>query len=245
MRSLTTPKNWQPNSGRYYPHFSESLSAIIALGLMFGAGFVEAHSGCCSTHGGVEASGCACNDGTSLSAECAPYYSCGVSIYIFSQTISFGSAPTVVAGGTGNISATATSGLPVDLSSLTSNICTIAGDTVTGIKAGTCIIAANQTGNANYNAAGQVTLSITIGTRSDDCIFNWAEHTYPQYFSPAGATSANYEQYYYRYYLGTGNYLATSSVDHHVWLLGPVSGNSLLDVGPSSDYLAVSGCSLP
>jgi hypothetical protein len=33
---------------------------------------VDAHSGCCSHHGGV--SGCGCGDGTSLSATCAPYY---------------------------------------------------------------------------------------------------------------------------------------------------------------------------
>jgi hypothetical protein len=33
---------------------------------------------------------------------------------------------------------------------------------VTGVAAGTCTIAANQAGNANYNAAGQVTKNITI-----------------------------------------------------------------------------------
>ena len=33
---------------------------------------VEAHSGCCSWHGGV--CGCGCCDGTALSSTCAPYY---------------------------------------------------------------------------------------------------------------------------------------------------------------------------
>jgi hypothetical protein len=33
---------------------------------------VSAHSGCCSSHGGV--CGCGCCDGTPLSSTCAPYY---------------------------------------------------------------------------------------------------------------------------------------------------------------------------
>lgn len=37
-----------------------------------------AHSGCCSWHGGVQANGCGCNDGTPLSSTCAPYYTCTV-----------------------------------------------------------------------------------------------------------------------------------------------------------------------
>lgn len=35
-----------------------------------------ARSGCCSWHGGVRADGCGCNDGSSLSSTCAPYYTC-------------------------------------------------------------------------------------------------------------------------------------------------------------------------
>jgi len=68
----------------------------------------------------------------------------------------------VVAGGRGTVSATATSGLPVTFTSTTTGICTVSGNTVTGIAAGTCTIAANQSGNANYNAAPQVTQSITL-----------------------------------------------------------------------------------
>lgn len=52
------------------------LTTLIFLSVMFGAGVVEARSGCCSHHGGVQSSGCGCNDGTSLSATCSPYYSC-------------------------------------------------------------------------------------------------------------------------------------------------------------------------
>ena len=40
-----------------------------------------ARSGCCSHHGGVSSDGCGCNDGTSLSDTCAPYYSCTANSY--------------------------------------------------------------------------------------------------------------------------------------------------------------------
>jgi hypothetical protein len=62
------------------------------------------------------------------------------------------------------ISATASSGLTVSLTSLTPTICTVSGATVTIVATGanTCTIAANQSGNINYNAAPQVTQSVTI-----------------------------------------------------------------------------------
>lgn len=77
---------------------------------------------------------------------------------------------------------------------------------------------------------------------NSDCIFNWAERTYQPYFSPPVATSATYAPYYYRYYSGTGNYLATSSADNHLWVLGPSFGNGLLDVGPVTSFLGLAGC---
>ena len=85
-----------------------------------------------------------------------------------SQAISFGPAPKVVVGGTGTVSATGgTSGNPVTFSSTTTSVCTtsgINGSTVTGVTVGACTIAANQAGNANYNAALQMTQSFGITT---------------------------------------------------------------------------------
>ncbi len=50
---------------------------VFTLGFFgFNVNDAEARSGCCSYHGGVQSSGCGCNDGTPLSATCAPYYSC-------------------------------------------------------------------------------------------------------------------------------------------------------------------------
>jgi hypothetical protein len=76
-----------------------------------------------------------------------------------------------------------------------------------------------------------------------DCMFNWAERTFPQFFAPAGsAASQNLAPYYYRHYTGTDNYLATSSADDHIYVLGPISGGNIQDVGPIATYLPQSGC---
>ena len=79
------------------------------------------------------------------------------------QSITFGTPPIVTVGGTGSVSATATSGLPVAYSTA-SPTCSVhaASGLVTGISTGSCTIAANQAGNGNYYPAPQVTQVITI-----------------------------------------------------------------------------------
>ena len=66
------------------------------------------------------------------------------------------------------VTATASSGLPVDLSVKTgSAIATISGNTITLTgQTGTVVIAANQTGDANYTAAAEVTTSFTVAKLS-------------------------------------------------------------------------------
>lgn len=83
--------------------------------------------------------------------------------YVLPQTISFGTAPSLVVGGTGSVIATASSGLAVTYTSTTPIVCSVSGTTVTGLTIGTCVIAANQAGNASYGAAAQVTQNITVG----------------------------------------------------------------------------------
>jgi peptidyl-prolyl cis-trans isomerase A (cyclophilin A) len=73
-----------------------------------------------------------------------------------------------------------------------------------------------------------------------DCVFNWAERDFPQYFAPAKAASAYYQNYYYRYYATTGVYLATK--DNVLWALGPPTNNALLSLGPISHFLQPAGC---
>ena len=73
-----------------------------------------------------------------------------------------------------------------------------------------------------------------------ECLFNWAEINYPTLFVPAGSPTLVSSGYTYRYYSATQAYLGVSSVDNHVYYLGP-DGN-LQDVGPLSDWLSKAGC---
>lgn len=76
----------------------------------------------------------------------------------------------------------------------------------------------------------------------NDCFFNWAEKTYPQFFSPVGPMDATYVAYTYRAYSSTGNYLAVSSADNNVYVLGSSFGSGILKVGPVTSFLGASGC---
>lgn len=72
-------------------------------------------------------------------------------------------------------SASPNSGQPIVYSSLTGNVCTVSASTVTMAALGTCTLAANQGGNANYNAAAQVTQQVQLIARSDADL--WVENT--------------------------------------------------------------------
>jgi hypothetical protein len=95
----------------------------------------------------------------------APQVMQSFSIAKGAQAIIFGTAPAnVTVGTTGTVSATGgPSGSPIVFASTTPSTCSVSGATVTGVAAGTCTISANQAGNANYNAAPQVTQSFAIG----------------------------------------------------------------------------------
>jgi len=84
-----------------------------------------------------------------------------------SQAVEFkSSAPgsATVGGAMYSVEASATSGLAVALTidAASSSVCSIAGSTVSFIGAGTCTIDANQSGNAEYNAAHQVQQSFAV-----------------------------------------------------------------------------------
>lgn len=79
-----------------------------------------------------------------------------------SQTISFGTAPTIAVGLTGIVSANASSSLAVSLTSTSPDVCSISGTSVTGIAVGTCTIAANQSGDASFYPANEVSQGILV-----------------------------------------------------------------------------------
>jgi hypothetical protein len=83
-----------------------------------------------------------------------------------SQTVAFGAAPTgVVVEGSGfRVSASASSGLAVTYSATTLTICSVdaASGDLTLLAAGLCTTAADQPGDANWNAAIQAQQSFTV-----------------------------------------------------------------------------------
>lgn len=96
----------------------------------------------------------------------------------------------------------------------------------------------NLKAGGNYVRLVRGGLSPGASATPADCLFNWAEKIYPQYFSPAGGISQTYDVYYYRQY--TGNiYLATSSKDNHVYYQ---IGATKSDAGPASALYAMVGC---
>ncbi len=80
------------------------------------------------------------------------------------QTITFGALANQTLGAAPfNISATATSGLPVSFASLTTSVCTVNATQVTLVAAGTCTIQATQAGDgATWAAATPVNQSFTV-----------------------------------------------------------------------------------
>ena len=94
------------------------------------------------------------------------------------QTIAFGAAPTILVGGSAPVTASGgESGNPVMFTSQTPGVCTTGGatgSTVAGVATGTCTIAADQAGNADYNAAAQVTQTFGIGMGTQTITFGAA-----------------------------------------------------------------------
>lgn len=84
------------------------------------------------------------------------------------QIITFGAAPSLTLYGTATVTATASSGLAVRYSSTTSAVCSVdaASGLVTDLTAGACTIAADQAGNANFDPAPTVTLTLTVAPGS-------------------------------------------------------------------------------
>ena len=83
-------------------------------------------------------------------------------------------------------------------------------------------------------------LSLAGCQSSIECLFNWAETTYPSLFAPAGAVSQSGPPYTYRYYSATNTYVGVSSSDSHVYYQD-AAGNRQ-DVGPLSEWLSRAGC---
>lgn len=70
-----------------------------------------------------------------------------------------------------NLTATATSGLPVAFTSATPAVCTVSGSDVTLVTTGTCTVNANQAGDTNWAAAPQATATFTVAADTQTITF--------------------------------------------------------------------------
>jgi hypothetical protein len=89
------------------------------------------------------------------------------------QTISFAepAGQIFVPGLTVPLAASATSGLPVTLTSTTAAVCTVSGANASILSAGTCTITADQAGNGGFNAAAPVSRSFTVAKATQTISF--------------------------------------------------------------------------
>ncbi len=107
----------------------------------------------------------------------APQVGQSFTVTAATQSIAFGAPPLVAVGGTGSVTATSTSGLAVTLTTATPLVCSLSGNTVVGLGAGICSIAADQPGNGNFAPAPQVLQSFTIGDGWWDVFWRRADGT--------------------------------------------------------------------
>ena len=89
-----------------------------------------------------------------------------------SQTITFGALLAQAFGAPPfDVTATASSGLPVSFASTSLSVCTVAAATVTMLSAGACAIKADQPGDSNYAAAPSVSRTFTVTPTSQTITF--------------------------------------------------------------------------
>ena len=154
---------------------SGTVSATADSGLA--ASFSSSTAGVCTVNGsnvtGITADNCiiTATQAGNTNYNAATAVTQNINIGKGTQVLTFGAAPAITMGSSGTVSATADSGLAASFSSGTADVCTVNGNVVTGITAGICIIAANQAGNINYNAATAVTQTIAIGKSSQSIAF--------------------------------------------------------------------------
>jgi hypothetical protein len=187
--TTAAPSNATVGSGTYTP------AATATSGLPVTFTLSGASKGCLLASGVVSfAAAGTCvidaNQAGNATYRAAPQVKQSFKIATVSQTITFTSAApskATVGGGTYTPAATATSGLPVTFTlSGASKGCLLASGVVSFAAAGTCVIDANQAGNATYTAAPQVKQSFKIVKALQTITLNVDNS------SPAGGVAANF-----------------------------------------------------
>lgn len=73
-----------------------------------------------------------------------------------------------------------------------------------------------------------------------ECLFGWAERSYPGALAPSGAKTAFAAPFTYRFYATSDSYVGVSATDNHVYYLD--SRRTLHDLGELPRWLATAGC---
>ena len=134
--------------------------------------------------------GLTANQAGNASYSAAPQVALNVAIGLAAQTITNfvanPAAPVFAPNGTFALSVTGgASTSPVVFASTTPAVCTVSGSTVTMVAGGTCALTADQAGDANYSAAPQVALNVTIGLASQ-AITNFTANPAALVYAPNG-----------------------------------------------------------
>jgi hypothetical protein len=74
-----------------------------------------------------------------------------------------------------------------------------------------------------------------ISQLANSRVFTYAEANYPDIFTGKAAEEGHYQQYLYRYYPASGNYLGIDPIGD-IFVLGPYTDNELMAVGNMADY---------
>lgn len=73
-----------------------------------------------------------------------------------------------------------------------------------------------------------------------NCLFDWAEASFPALFAPKGSASRAYSSTYLRYFTQTGATLGVA--DNRLYYAGPLSANQALNLGAVADWYQTAGC---
>lgn len=83
--------------------------------------------------------------------------------------------------------------------------------------------------------AGPARLWIAPTAAHIEALFTWAQRAYPDFFGGGQWSDGSTQGYSYRYYSGTGGYLAVKE-DGGVWALGPFTDDELTYIAPLSSF---------
>lgn len=108
------------------------------------------------------------------------------------------------------------------------------------------VAACDAAGNCSARSAPATATTLPSGashtSSTADTLFNWIEANYPAMFAPPGSKSMSFGPYFLRHYSGTNAYLVISSTTEHLYYVGPLSANTLQDLGAVQTWYANAGC---